>query len=119
MDARHAARTLGELNVEQTKKCQVNDCEHDALYWGFCKGHYERFRRHGSPQAHIPLGKPRGRAGTKDLSFRTRLPKETYAGLVESAAEKGLTVDSLVSHLLKKGAEAHVSFRARKAATKG
>src|SRR5215831_2389589 len=38
------------------KTCRVPGCTREAITRGFCKSHYERWRKHGDSAAHTPLG---------------------------------------------------------------
>ena len=37
------------------RRCSVEDCDRTVLARGWCKTHYQRWTKHGDPQAHIPL----------------------------------------------------------------
>ena len=36
--------------------CTVPDCDRPHVAKGYCRAHYYRVKRHGDPQAHIPIG---------------------------------------------------------------
>lgn len=41
------------------KICTVDDCQRDQYARGLCTPHYQRLRKHGDVQAHIPIGRSR------------------------------------------------------------
>lgn len=43
--------------------CNVADCERSATDAGLCGAHYQRFKKHGDVQAHIPVARRAKRAG--------------------------------------------------------
>lgn len=49
-------------------KCSVPQCERDAIAKGLCVGHYQRMKKHGDVQAHLPITK--SRPGSKNSHWK-------------------------------------------------
>lgn len=46
------------------RHCEVASCRRRRFGRGYCRAHYERWRRHGDPQAEIPIGDYRTGGGS-------------------------------------------------------
>lgn len=49
--------------VNKGKKCYINGCDRPAYRRGWCRRHYERWKKWGHPQAYVRPGRiPKGRS---------------------------------------------------------
>ena len=57
----------------EARLCEVGGCGRRHFARGYCRAHHERWRRHGDPQAHVPIaGRERGGDGYRAVGRRLR-----------------------------------------------
>jgi len=70
----HSGSTGKNAKGQKIKTCSVEGCGRKHIAFGFCCGHYQRFKATGSPQAARAIGDKSGALNPKWRGGKSRMP---------------------------------------------